>query len=324
MNKLMGAANRRRQTGPLDAAEVPEVYRRGAGGALSRVRPSPVCPPAEVPAGHVVARVDIRSQYASALGAEFGVGDPVHREGHPPGGLAKLPPGVYRVTAPAASVTLHPALWPFLLPSGRRGVTEVSGWLDVSAVRLLDDEGVPLRIAEAHVWPDPAGRRVYASAAKRITDAIGELRRRDDAPARLAAAVLKAMPNRFIGDMAAGYEGADDRGDPWHRPDHYVTVVTTAEARRQRGLLAAARTPGVLLLATIKVDSAYLAAPSLAEIRAITTPGGAALVLDDPGPGRYRIEASAEVTPELAARLARRGPARDRIAALAEATGGDQ
>ena len=321
MRRLLDASSRRRRSGALEAREMPPPYRRGKGSVLERVPGPHMAPALEVPPGWLVAELDVRSCFVAAvIGTDFGVGEAERREGLQVAEARKLP-GAHQVTAPAEAAVIHPALWP-MLPPARRGRAEVSGPVDTLALAWLADRGVPLRLGESWVWPERSGRRVYASVAERLAAAKDDLGARGGGPAEVAAAIIKAMYARgFGGWLASDFGGERDPDDPWHAPDHWLTVRVQAEVRKQRNLLPALEAGTLVVLGSANVDSVFAAAPGLAELQAAPGTGGRPLIADRRG--KFRIVGSAPVTPELAAALAdRRSPAHARLAAIREALGG--
>jgi hypothetical protein len=96
-----------------------------------------------------------------------------------------------------------------------------------------------------------------------------------------------------------------------------------AEVRKQRNLLPALEAGALGVLGSADVDSVFVVAESLAVLQAAPGTGGRPLVADRRG--KFRVKQSAEVTPELAVRLAdKRSPAHTRLAAIREALAGNQ
>jgi hypothetical protein len=318
MRRLLGATSRRRRSGQLEASEIPPPYVRGKGSALGRVPGLHMAPALEVPAGYVLAELDVRSCFLSAaIGTDFGVGEAEHRTR--PGSAEARMPGVHLLRAPAAAATIHPALWP-ILPPPRRGQAEVSAWVDTIGARLLADRGVPFTVAQSWVWPEPHGRRVFDSVAQRLGEARGALAAREGAPAAIAAAVVKAMYARtFGGNLASDFGGQRDPDDPWYRPDWWLTIRIQAEVRKQRNLLPAIAA-GVLVLGEADIDTVFVAAPSPEALEAMPGTGGRPAIAE--GRGKLAIKARAVVTPALAELLAGKAASpRARLLAIREALG---
>jgi hypothetical protein len=329
MGRLMETAGRRRRSGELEAlGEVPPPYRhqpvagrRPAPGDRVRMPSDHAAPAREVPAGWVLAELDVRSCYASAAAStDFGVGQPQHYAR--PAAEVRRMPGIHRVTARAGATVISPDLWP-LLPAPRdRRELDVSAWLDTTAVAWLDGRGAVFDVAESWAWPERSGRRVYASPLSRLLEAKGRLSGLGTPAGAASAAVVKSMyAARLGGDLASDYAGDRPAGDPGYRPDHWVTIRTQAEVRKQRNLMAGqdAGTP-VIILAEGDVDSVIVAAPTLAELEAMPGSGrnrdGSARLALGPGNGRFAVKRRGEVTPELSAVLAEPGSVRRRLAVL--------
>jgi hypothetical protein len=304
MRRLLGAASRRRRSGPLEPlAELPPVYHRKPGGALARVPSLHMAPALEIPAGYVVAELDVRSCFLSAaIGTDFGIGEAQHRRAPKAAEVLRMP-GAHLVRADGNAAAIHPALWP-VLPAPVRGRAEVSAWVDTIAAVWLRDRGVPFTVAESWVWPELHGRRVLASVADRLGAATAELGARPDDAAQAAAAIVKAMYARTFGGMlASDFGGQRDPDDPWHRPDWWLTVRVQAEVRKQRNLWPGLEAGTIRVLGESDIDAVFVAAESREVLEAMPGTGGRPAISD--GRGKFRIKdgRSALVTPGLSALL---------------------
>jgi hypothetical protein len=323
--RLVNQAARWSRSGTPAAVTPPPPYDRAARlprGAPLRMRPpgSHMAPPAEVPAGYVLAELDVNSCYASAAaGTEFGLGEAEHRKAAP-GGSLELPrlPGAHLVMVRGArgGVGVHPALAPLLLAEGRR--RDAVGWIDTLAARWLAECGVPLEVLESYIWPEHA--RVFDSASARLGEARARLEADGSVPALAAAAIVKAMPNIGLGGWLASDFGGVRAEDDWlARYDWSITVKVQAEVRKQRNLLPALEAGALVVLGEQRIDSVYVAAPSLADLEAAPGTGGRPAL--GPGRGKFKIEALAEVTAELAELLAASAPGPARRLAIESALG---
>jgi hypothetical protein len=138
--------------------------------------------------------------------------------------------------------------------------------------------------------------------SKRLGEARARLADDGSAPARAAESVVKAMMNAFTGGWLASSFGGERPADDWKwRRDWWVTIKTQAEVRKQRNLLPMIRA-GVTVLASHRIDTVYVAAPSLEALASAPGTGGRPAVAGHRG--KFKIEAHAEVTPELSAILA--------------------
>ena len=330
MTRLLRAAGRRRRSGPLEAATMPPPYHRKQGGALARVPSIHVGPPAEVPAGYLLAELDVQSCYlAAAIGTDFGTGE-WERLTRPLTAAEARLPGVHMVRAQAATAAIHPALWPILPPPRSTRQAETSAYVDTVAARWLADCKVPHLVAESYVWhgetgPDGRGFRVLDSVLTRLGEARSELQARPGPAAAVAAAVVKAMYSRILGGgLAATYGGQRDPDDPLARPDWWLTVKMQAEVRKQRNLMPGLLAGGpVVLLGQSNVDSVYAAAPSRADLEAMPGTGGRPAIM--PGQrGKFAVKRDAAVSSGLAADLGSAAlSGRQRLAAIKAALGAE-
>jgi hypothetical protein len=322
---LLNQAARWSRRGTPEAVTLPPPYDMTAKlprGAPLRMRPpaSHIAPPAEVPAGWVIAELDVNSCYPSAAtGTEFGLGEAEHRKAAP-GGSLELPklPGAHLVMVRgASSASVHPSLAPLVLAEGRR--RDAIGWIDALAARWLAERGVPLEVLESYIWPEHA--RVFDSVTARLGDARGRLEADGMPPAAAAAAIVKAMANTLLGGwLASDFGGERAEGDWLARRDWWHTVRVQAEVRKQRNLLPALEAGALAVLAEQAVDSVYVVSPSLANLEAAPGTGGRPLIRPDRG--GFKIKALGEVTPGLAEALADpRSRALARLGAIKAALG---
>jgi hypothetical protein len=283
-----------------------------------------MAPPAEVPAGWVVARLDVRSCYASAAtGTDFGLGEAVHSKAEPGASLEiDGSPGMHLVICRADAAVIHPALMPwFPEAKGRR---DVLAWLDTLAVRWLADaakagHGVPSTVLESWTWPER--NRVFDTVTARLGEARKRLEADGSVPALAAASVVKAMANTFLGGWLASDFSGERRDDDWlARYDWWVTVRVQAHVRKHRNLLPALDSGALVVLGEQYIDSVYVAAESLEALEG--APGTGARPAIAEGRGKFKLEQLAEVTPELAAVLADpKGSGHGRLAAIKAALG---
>lgn len=269
-------------------------------------------PPAEVPPGWILAHLDVRRCYAAAaLNTDFGIGEPVHSK---PGELTKAP-GAHLVMCRADAAVIHPALTPWFPAAGRR--RDVLAWLDTHAARWLAERGVPIEVLESWTWSDKW--RPFESINTRLLEARTRLAADGSRPARAAEQIVKAMANAFTGRLVADYDGARPADDWTLRPDWWATVKTQPEVRKQRNLLPMIDA-GIVVLHNRRIDTVYVAAPSREALESAPGTGGRPAVAE--ANGKFRIEAIAEVTPELSAILADpKAPAHTRFAAITAALG---
>jgi hypothetical protein len=342
---LLAQAARWSRSGTPEAVAPPPPYARGRGrrGEL-RLRPPGgyVAPPAEVPAGWVLARLDVNQCFASAAqSTTFGLGEAEHVK---PGRLGDEPGAHLVMVRGAREVGVHPSLMPWIPAEGRR--RDAIAWLDTLAARWLAERGVPLEVLESYIWPTSA--RVFDSASGRLGAAVTRYRAEGTPEHLAAAAVIKAMSNQYLGGWLASDFGGDRAPDDWHhRPDWWARVRTQAEARKQRNLVPALEAGALVVLAADQVDSVYVAAASPADLLAAPGTGGKPLIVSvravaDRLPadvlaafeaeqrpevrGKFKLEQLAEVTPDLGRQLAdpRGRPDARRVAikaALAHAEG---
>lgn len=315
--RLVDKAARYSRNGRREAVEMPPPYdrkaRRPKGAPAALKVPGPHTAPAEVPEGWVIARLDVRSCFASAVsGTAFGIGEAVHARG---GELGKAP-GAYLVRVPVLAAA-HPSLYPFG-PVAAGKAREGLAWLDTLAARWLAECGVPVTVIESWTWPE--SHRVFDSASQRLGDARARLEGAGDAASLAAASVVKGMANAFLGGRLTSDYGGERRADDWQwRPDWWYTVRAQAEVRKQRNLLPAIASDTVTVLGELAVDSVYVAAESLAAVEQMPGTGGRLAVAD--GRGKFKIESHATVSRGLSAVLGRRGDGRGRLTAIAEALG---
>jgi hypothetical protein len=319
---LLAQAARWSRRGTPEAVTVPPPYDTSAKlprGAPLRMRPpaSHMAPPGEVPAGWVLAELDVNKCFASAAtGTEFGLGEAEHRKAAP-GGSLELPesprlPGAHLVMVRGvSSAGVHPSLAPFIPAVGRR--RDAIGWIDALAAYWLAEvrekrREPPLEVLESYIWPEHA--RVFDSASARLGAACARLEADGSPPAAAAAAIVKAMANTLLGGwLGSDFGGERAEGDWLARRDWWHIVRVQAEVRKQRNLLPALEAGALVVLAEQALDSVYVAAPSLAALEAAHGTGGRPLLGD--GRGKFKIGKDAdgrkllgEVTPELAAVLA--------------------
>lgn len=297
---LVSQAAKWSRSGTPEAAAPPPPYARGRGrrGDL-RVRPPAgyVAPPAEVPAGWTLARLDVNQCFASAAqSTTFGLGEAEHVK---PGRLGDEAGAHLVMVRGAREVGVHPSLMPWIPPEGRR--RDAVAWLDTLAAGWLAERGVQLEVLESYIWPTSA--RVFDSASGRLGAGIARYRAEGTPEALAAAAVIKAMSNQYLGGWLASDFGGDRAPGDWHhRPDWWARVRTQAEVRKQRNLLPALEAGALVVLAADQVDSVYVAAASLADLEAAPGAGRRPLIRD--GRGGFKLEQLAEVTPALARQLA--------------------
>jgi len=319
---LVSQAAKWSRSGTPEAVAPPPPYARGRGrrGEL-RLRPPGgyVAPAAEVPAGWVLARLDVNQCFASAAqSTTFGLGEAEHVKA----GRLGDEPGAHKVMVRGArEVGVHPSLMPWIPADGRR--RDAIAWLDTLAARWLAERGVPLEVLESYIWPTSA--RVFDSASGRLGAAVTRYRAEGTPEHLAAAAVIKAMSNQYLGGWLASDFGGDRAPDDWHhRPDWWIRVRTQAEVRKQRNLLPALEAGALVVLAADQVDSVYVAAATAADLEQAPGAGRRPLLRD--GRGGFKLEQLAEVTPDLARQLAdpRGRPDARRVAikaALAHAEG---
>jgi hypothetical protein len=307
-------AARYSRKGSREAIELPPPYDRTA--KHPRNAPTALKPPgshpvavAELHEGDVIARLDVRSCFASAAeSTDFGIGEAEHVKG---GELTKHP-GARLVRVPAGA-TAHPSLLPFA-PAASGKARDVLAWMDTHAALWLAECGIPVELIESWIWPTK--HRVFESALGRLGEARTRLEADGSVPALAAAAVVKAMPNTFLGGwLASDFNGAR-RDDDWTaRWDWWLSIRVQAEVRKQRNLLPSLLAGPVQVLGEQQVDSVYVAAPTIADILAMPGTGGNPAIADKRG--KFKLEAHATVTHDLAAILAdRKGTGHARLAAI--------
>ena len=307
--RLLDKAARRSRHGTPEAVTLPEPYdrnvKRPRGAPAIRVPGPHTAPPCEVPAGWVLARLDVRKCYTSAAAStRFGVGEAEHRKAEPGTSLeVGNAPGLHLAICRGDAAVIHPALMPWLPEAhGRR---DVLAWLDTTAVRWLADaakagHGVPFQVLESWTWAE--GPRIFDSITDRFREAGERLEADGSEPALAAAAVIKAAANTFLGGwLASDFGGTRSDGDWQHNPAWWLTVRTQAEVRKQRNLLPMIAA-GAVVLGEQNVDSVFIAAPSREALEALPGTGKTTAIAD--GRGKFKLEAITEVTPELAAVLA--------------------
>lgn len=332
---LMDASARRSRDGRPEAVVLPPPFTaKPVKGVPPLGRPQRIyAARAEVPAGWIVAALDVRKCYASAArSTPIGYGAPRKIR---PGEVGKLP-GVHllRVPADQAEIAAGLARW-FPLPSSPR-VREVGAWLDTAAAAwVIECLGDRVRVDESWVYDD--SRRIFDSPIARMIEAGDRLGGDPSPAAQLAAAVVKAGPNRYLGGWLASTFGGKRAADDWHQNQHAaLAVASQAEVRKQRNLVPMIGA-GVRVLGGSAIDHVYVAAPSIeALIHAPGTGGRPAIVEVRPsvkgvppieapsgaGAGKFRIEQLGEVTPELSAALAeQRASYSARLSAIREALG---
>ena len=311
--QLVTVRMRRSRRGIPEAPELPPAYsasRRDRGVPLTIPGPH-MAPAQEIPPGWIIAALDVRSCYASAArSTEFGEGE--YREVRP-GRLDKAP-GVHLCSVPADAAAIHPALMPWF-PAPKRGQREVRAWLDGLAAQWLAESGVPLRPDISYLWPD--GPRVFDSPIREVLaarDQLAALIPAERAPAQLARDVITAGYQRFLGGWLGSDAWERAAGDWTDNRAWWLRVRVQAETRKQRNLVPMLGA-GALVLGQAQVDTVWLAAPSLAALDAMPGTRGRPALGD--GPGKFKLDGYAAVTPELAARLAdSRAPDHERQAAI--------
>jgi hypothetical protein len=325
--QLVAARMRRSQRGIPESVSLPPVYAESArtrGAALTIPGPH-MAPAQEIPAGYVLAALDVNSCYlAAARGTDFGVGE---WRKVTLGRIGKEP-GIHLCNVPAGAAAIHPALMPWF-PVPKRGQREVRAWLDSLAALWLAERGVPLRADMSYIWPEADGRRVFDSPVREMLaarDQLGGLVAAEGAPARLARDVIKAGYVRFFGGWLGSDFGGERRPGDWSdNRAWWLRIRVQAEVRKQRNLVPMLAA-GAVVLGQAQVDTVWLAAPSLDALAAMPGTGNRPAVAD--GPGKFKLAGHAVITPELAARLADGKAAdhvrRDAIRAALDAGKGDQ
>lgn len=307
---------RRSKRGIPGAPELPLVYGQSARArGASLTIPGPHMAPAqEIPAGWVVAALDINACYpAAARSTEFPVGE--WRELRP-GQLDKKMPGIHLCSVPTDAAAIHPALMPWF-PAPKRGQREGRAWLDGLAALWLAERDVPLRTDISYIWPETEGRRVFDSPIREVLAARDQLAALDGAPAQLARDVMKAGYARFLGGWLGSDAWQRAAGDWTDNRAWWLRVRVQAEVRKQRNLVPMLAA-GAIVLGQDQVDTVWIAAPSL-DVLAELPGTGRRPALGD-GPGKFKLTGHGAVTPELAAQLADgHTPAHARRAAIVAA-----
>jgi hypothetical protein len=162
---------------------------------------------------------------------------------------------------------------------------------------------------------------VFDAPLRRLAEARAELADVEGDAAALAAAVVKAGPNAFLGGwLRSDFGGQRDAADWTANPAWWLTVKSQAEVRKQRNLMPMIGA-GVVILGAEQIDTVYAAAPSLDVLMSAPGTGGRPAVGE--ARGKFKVEAVAAVSEELAAVLADvKAGLHARLAVLAEALDG--